>query len=96
LERLVGEWMTVQTESGRKVDCSTSHLFMVNGLPVSSNLLKIGDEIMLIKNNDLGVDRVESIKINETPIYVYNVEVEDAHTYIGENGLFHHNAKPVE
>lgn len=90
----VDAWYDIETVSGKITKCSPSHLFMVNTESKKAYELSINDNLMVKDNfsdDVLILDKIKSIKINNETVNIYNIEVEDAHTYFTENGIWHHN-----
>ena len=69
-----------------------SHPFYVPKLGWTSAIkLRAGDILVLSNGEYVVVEKVQH-EILESPVKVYNFEVEDFHTYfVGENGVFVHN-----
>lgn len=61
---------------------------------ITARALRAGD-ILVLSNGELVTVEWIDHEILESPIYVYNFEVEDFHTYfVGESGIFVHNGGP--
>lgn len=53
--------------------------------------IEVGDSVRTRNGKNISVELIE-IKILEKPVYVYNIEVENAHTYfVGDNEILVHN-----
>jgi intein/homing endonuclease len=89
-------WYEVETASGRRIRCSPTHLFMVGGRKKKAEDLRTSDLLMVFADGTLRSDAVRTITITGETTDVYNVEVEQAHTYLTDNMILHHNEKPVE
>ena len=78
--------------NGETISATPSHPFYVNkfGWTLAGSL-RAGDVLVLSNGELVTVEWVQH-EILESPIKVYNFEVEDFHTYfVGENGIFVHN-----
>ena len=78
--------------NGETISSTPSHPFYVNkfGWTLAGSL-RAGDVLVLSNGELVTVEWVQH-EILESPIKVYNFEVEDFHTYfVGENGIFVHN-----
>ena len=78
--------------NGETISATPSHPFYVNkfGWTLAGSL-RAGDVLVLSNGELVTVEWVQH-EILESPIRVYNFEVEDFHTYfVGENGIFVHN-----
>ena len=78
--------------NGETVSATPTHPFYVDKLGWTlARSLKAGDVLVLSNGELVTVEWVQH-EILESPIKVYNFEVEDFHTYfVGENGVFVHN-----
>ena len=78
--------------NGETVSATPTHPFYVDKLGWTlARSLKAGDVLVLSNGELVTVEWVQH-EILESPIKVYNFEVEDFHTYfVGENGIFVHN-----
>ncbi len=78
--------------NGATITCTTEHPFYVRGKGwVAADELKIGDRLELQNGADAFIETVRHEKL-ETPIQVYNFEVEDFHTYyVGSDCILVHN-----
>ena len=86
------EILHVSTSDGETIDTTTNHPFYVEEKGwVAAGDLKIGDILVTAVGNKVEVTDLELEKLAE-PIFVYNLEVEDFHTYfVGEYGILVHN-----
>ena len=86
------EILHVSTADGETIDTTTNHPFYVDGRGwVAAGDLEIGDTFVTADGDEVEVTDVEIEKLAE-PITVYNLEVEDYHTYfVGEYGVLVHN-----
>lgn len=82
-------------DNGEKIKCSSTHKFMSNNEEVLAKDLISGDKLMKLKNNVFEDVIIISIIYIKEIVNVYQIEVDDAHTYISENMILHHNFKPT-
>ena len=87
--------ITYVTIAGDQITATSNHPFYVVGQGfLMAGDLKAGDEVLLLDGSIETVEAVVSEKL-ETPIKVYNFEVEDCHTYyVSEQGVLVHNKCP--
>ena len=78
--------------NGETISATPSHPFYVDKLGWTlARSLRAGDLLVLSNGERVTVEWVQH-EILESPIKVYNFEVQDFHTYfVGENGVFVHN-----
>ena len=78
--------------NGETISATPTHPFYVDKLGWTlARSLRAGDVLVLSNGELVTVEWVQH-EILESPIKVYNFEVEDFHTYfVGENGVFVHN-----
>ena len=78
--------------NGETISATPSHPFYVDKLGWTlARSLRAGDLLVLSNGELVTVEWVQH-EILESPIKVYNFEVQDFHTYfVGENGVFVHN-----
>jgi hypothetical protein len=87
-------WCRIKTNSGKELECSTSHNFVKRGNEtnkITANDINIGSEILINEDGQLVVDTVTEIEVIEEPVKVWNFTVDKAHTYFS-NGMLSHNA----
>lgn len=86
------EILHVSASDGETIDTTTNHPFYVDGKGwVAAGDLEVGDTLVTVDGNEVEVTDLELEKLAE-PIFVYNLEVEDFHTYfVGEYGALVHN-----
>lgn len=86
------EILHVSTSDGETIDTTTNHPFYVDEKGwVAAGDLEIGDTLVTVDGDEVEVTDIEFEKLAE-PILVYNIEVEDFHTYfVGEYGVLVHN-----
>ncbi len=86
-----GEWG--QAASGAETICTTGpHPFWVNGKGFTpADALRVGDIMELADGRRVELVAVDC-KILEPPVPVYNIEVDEFHTYfVGNSGIWVHN-----
>lgn len=78
--------------NGETISATPTHPFYVDKLGWTlARSLRAGDVLVLSNGELVTVEWVQH-EILESPIKVYNFEVEEFHTYfVGENGIFVHN-----
>ena len=83
--------VTIRTESGIELRCTKEHPFYVKDSAagwIQAFLLVKGDVVILENSEE---DIIESVEINEVPeTNVYNLHIENNHTYYA-NGILVHN-----
>ena len=86
------EILHVSTSDGETIDTTTNHPFYVEDKGwVAAGDLEIGDTLVTADGDTVEIADIEIEKLAE-PILVYNLEVEDFHTYfVGEYGVLVHN-----
>ena len=86
------EILHVLTSDGETIDTTTNHPFYVENKGwVAAGDLEIGDTLVTADGDEVEVTDIEIEKLDE-PVLVYNLEVEDFHTYfVGEYGVLVHN-----
>jgi intein/homing endonuclease len=70
-----------------------SHKFMTPHGDMSCEILAREDTVHKIVNNEVIAITINHMEVIEEKEYVYSIEVENAHTYITENHILHHNLK---
>ena len=90
------EILHVSTSDGETIDTTTNHPFYVEYKGwVAAGDLDVGDILYTADGDEVEVTDIELEKLAE-PILVYNLEVEDFHTYfVGEYGVLVHNTYKV-
>ncbi len=78
--------------NGEEIITTPEHPFYVPQLGWTEAIqLRAGDRLQLLNGEYVIIEQVQH-ELLEAPIYVYNFEVEDFHTYyVGENGALVHN-----
>ena len=86
------EILHVSTSDGETIDTTTNHPFYVEEKGwVAAGDLEVGDTLVTADGDEVEVTDLELEKLAE-PITVFNLEVEDFHTYfVGEYGVLVHN-----
>lgn len=89
----IDEILHVSTSDGETIDTTTNHPFYVDSKGwVAAGDLDVGDILYTADGDEVEVTDIELEKLAE-PITVYNLEVEDFHTYfVGEYGVLVHNS----
>ena len=87
------EILHVSTSDGETIDTTTNHPFYVEEKGwVAAGDLEVGNILVTAVGDEVEVTDLELEKLAE-PITVYNLEVEDFHTYfVGEYGVLVHNS----
>lgn len=87
------EILHVSTSDGETINTTTNHPFYVEDKGwVAAGDLEIGDTLVTSDGDTVEVADIEIEKLAE-PILVYNLEIEDFHTYfVGEYGVLVHNS----
>lgn len=80
--------------NGEEIIATGTHPFYVYKFGwTTARALRAGDVLVLLNGELVTVEWIDH-EILESPIYVYNFEVEDFHTYfVGESGILVHNGK---
>ena len=91
------EILHVSTSDGETIDTTTNHPFYVEYKGwVAAGDLDVGDILYTADGDEVEVTDIELEKLAE-PILVYNLEVEDFHTYfVGEYGVLVHNYGDID
>ena len=91
------EILHVSTSDGETIDTTTNHPFYVEYKGwVAAGDLDVGDILYTADGDEVEVTDIELEKLAE-PITVYNLEVEDFHTYfVGEYGVLVHNYGDID
>ena len=91
------EILHVSTSDGETIDTTTNHPFYVEEKGwVAAGDLDVGDILYTADGDEVEVTDIELEKLAE-PILVYNLEVEDFHTYfVGEYGVLVHNYGDID
>ena len=78
--------------NGEAIETTDEHPFYVEGKGFTeAKWLKAGDEVRLATGNTAEVEKIENVQL-DTPVKVYNFEVEDFHTYyVSEQKVLVHN-----
>ena len=89
-------WSHIKTKKGYELKCSNSHLLYHPEYPghaIAADELGIGGQLYVVQNQTIIEDNIESIKIYDEPIEVWNYSLEYTHNYIS-NGILSHNDLP--
>ena len=94
LEGVSNGWLEIYFEGVEEpIRCSLSH-HMINGEfeQIPAYLMNEGDCVWYLNHGSvLDVTEISEIIFHDEEVEVYNIEVEDAHTYITSNGILQHN-----
>ena len=87
------EILHLETSDGGTIDTTANHPFYVDGKGwVAAGDLVVGDTLVTVDGDEVEVTDLQLEKLAE-PILVYNLEVEDFHTYfVSEYGVLVHNS----
>ena len=86
------EILHVSTSDGETIDTTANHPSYVEEKGwVAAGDLVVGDTLVTVDGDEVEITDLQLEKLAE-PILVYNLEVEDFHTYfVGEYGVLVHN-----
>ena len=90
----VNGWCKIRTKEGFELGCSLDHPIMSNSAAfweLAASDASPGDHTWVLKDGELRDDVIESVEIFEGSAEVYNMEVDNVHTYISD-GILSHNA----
>jgi hypothetical protein len=89
----VDGWCKIKTSDGFEMRCSLDHKIMSKSADkwelIASEAAQ-GDHVWVFKDSELKDDIIESVEIFEDSVKVYNMTVNNVHTYIGD-GILSHN-----
>lgn len=90
----VNFYYVVLFADGSKVRCSPTHVFII-GRDERRRVtrLAVGDTVMQYKDGTYRDQTITKILRIQSPETVFKITVECGHTYITEDGIFHHNEK---
>ena len=93
-------WSKIETELGKKLKCSNSHLLYHPDYPNSAiaiDELGVGGELYVYEDKKLIIDKIKSIETFDEEVQVWNYELDIVHNYISDGILSHNvNAKLAE
>ncbi|WP_423792322.1 ATPase, T2SS/T4P/T4SS family [Methanocaldococcus indicus] len=85
-KRYIGKMLNIKTESGKEITLTHDHpvYILKNNIifEVNAEIVKIDDYIAIPKGLDISWDKVVSVKEINYNGYIYDLTVEDNHTYI--------------
>ncbi|ACX71903.1 type II secretion system protein E [Methanocaldococcus vulcanius M7] len=89
----IGKLIKIETEEGREITLTHDHPIYIckgkNIFEINAELAQQGDNIYVPKNSNICLDKITKIDIVEYKGYIYDLTVEDNHTYLaGKNGGF--------
>jgi hypothetical protein len=87
-------WSKIETELGKKLKCSNSHLLYHPDYPKSAiaiDELGVGGELYVYDGEKLVIDKIKSIETFDEEVEVWNYELDIVHNYVS-NGILSHNA----
>ncbi len=85
------DYLCEVTVGGQIIKSTLSHPYFVNGEWVEAFNLEVGDEVL---KSDGTTAKVESVKIIDSPnTKVYNMNVDENHTYYAEDVLVHNSCE---
>ena len=94
MEGVSNGWLEIYFDGVQNpIRCSLSH-HMLNGdfEQVPAFLMEEGDTVWYLDHDyKLDVTEISEIVFHDEEVEVYNIEVEDAHTYLTANGVLQHN-----
>lgn len=79
---------TIELENGMKISKTEKHALYVDDK--WNNIVKLGDNVLTINNGIYTNRRVISVEKKKYVGFVYDLEIENTHTYVG-NGIITHN-----
>jgi hypothetical protein len=86
-------WSKIETELGKKLKCSNSHLLYHPDYPnceISVDKLGVGGELYVYADGRLVIDKIKSIETFDEEVEVWNYELDVVHNYISD-GILSHN-----
>jgi len=86
-------WSKIETELGKKLKCSNSHLLYHPDYPnceISVDKLGVGGELYVYDDGRLIIDKIKSIETFDEEVEVWNYELDVVHNYISD-GILSHN-----
>jgi len=89
----IGKLIKIETEEGREITLTHDHPIYIckgkNIFEINAELARQGDNIYVPKNSNICLDKITKIDMVEYKGYIYDLTVEDNHTYLaGKNGGF--------
>jgi hypothetical protein len=96
VHRYAGELVTLK--AGREsLQVTPNHPVWVEGKGwTPAGELAVGEKVVLARGEKVRLETVETTPVRGPPILVYNLEVENTHTYfVGHEGVWVHNKPPL-
>ena len=93
ITKKVQGWSKIETELGKKLKCSNSHLLYHPDYPNSAiaiDELGVGGELYVYEDEKLVIDKIKSIESFDEEVQVWNYELDIVHNYVS-NGILSHN-----
>ena len=94
LTNKVQGWSKIETELGKKLKCSNSHLLYhpdYTNSAIAIDELGVGGELYVYDGEKLVIDKIKSIETFNEEVEVWNYELDIVHNYVS-NGILSHNA----
>ena len=97
IPQTIDQWIYIITQDGRTISCSPTHLFMVynekadNYIQTLVTDLKIDDKLTIIEGEYFKSTTIKEIIVAKNRVTIHKLEIEDAHTYVTDNYIWHHN-----
>jgi hypothetical protein len=92
-------WSKIETELGKKLKCSNSHLLYHPDYPnceISVDKLGVGGELYVYDGERLVIDKIKSIESFDEEVQVWNYELNKVHNYISDGILSHNMAAKLQ
>ena len=92
-------WSKIETELGKKLKCSNSHLLYHPDYPnceISVDKLGVGGELYVYDGERLVIDKIKSIESFDDEVEVWNYELDVVHNYISDGILSHNMAAKLQ
>lgn len=92
-------WSKIETELGKKLRCSNSHLLYHPDYPnceISVDKLGVGGELYVYDGEGLVLDKIKSIESFNEEVQVWNYELNKVHNYISDGILSHNMAAKLQ
>ena len=92
-------WSKIETELGKKLKCSNSHLLYHPDYPnceISVDKLGVGGELYVYAGERLVIDKIKSIESFDEEVQVWNYELNKVHNYISDGILSHNMSAKLE
>jgi len=92
-------WSHIKTKMGYELKCSNTHAIYHPEYPneaIKINELGVDGQLYVVKNGEIVKDYVESIKVYDEPIEVWNYHLDYIYNYISNGILSHNMAAPAK